>query len=280
MDIFTFRIISIGAILAISLVGGLAPLTLKLSSGTDRFFALGNALAAGAFLSAGLIHMMPDGMGALESAGLEPEAAHFQIALLAIAGFALGLLLERVALRQVPQITPALRANQPAAASHQHGGAVQSASTGSSVVMAYTLLLLLSAHSVVAGMALGAETNVAEAFVILFAIVAHKGTEAFALGVNLIRGGLTTMQARVAVSLFSWVTPLGILAGAIMRGTIEASSAGQMEGIFDGLAAGTFLYIAASHIIPEEFESANDRWAKFGLLLLGLAIMTSVGLVV
>lgn len=68
--------------------------------------------------------------------------------------------------------------------------------------------------------------------------------------------------------------------GTVLRAALEGPGAGRVEGVFDGLAAGTFLYVATGHILPEEFEIPKDRWAKSGLFSLGVAIMTIVGLLV
>jgi zinc transporter 1/2/3 len=256
MDITTFRIIAAVAIYLIAVGGGLAPLFVKASRSTERFFSLGNCLAAGAFLAAGLLHMIPDGLDALEAAQI--ASAHFIVAALAIAGFTLALFCEKVAF----------------AGGEGPGGPAPGS------MMAYALLVVLSVHSLIAGAALGSETQTAQALIILFAIVAHKGTEAFALGVNLIRGGLSRTRTRAIVLVFSTVTPLGILIGALMQATLTGDTAAHVEGVFDGLAAGTFIYIAAGHIVPEEFEDGHDRGWKFALLVLGLGIMAGVGLVV
>lgn len=63
----------------------------------------------------------------------------------------------------------------------------------------YALLIVLSIHSIIAGMALGTETAIVGAVVILVAILAHKGTEAFALGVSLLRGGLSLRRTRITM---------------------------------------------------------------------------------
>lgn len=97
MDIMVFKLVAILAIFAVALIGGLAPLLVKESPGTARFFSLGNCLAGGVFLATGLIHMLPDGLAALEEGGVAPERSHFAIALLAVIGFAGALFAERVA---------------------------------------------------------------------------------------------------------------------------------------------------------------------------------------
>jgi zinc transporter 1/2/3 len=261
VDVAVFKGIAIAAIFVVALVGGLAPLLVKPSASTDRFFSLGNCLAAGVFLTTSIIHMLPDGLAALEDAGLERDTAHFNVGLLLVVGFAVAMFAERVA-----------------AAAGVHG-AEGAGLTAQRTAVAYSLLLVLSLHSIIAGMTFGTEREIAQAAILLLAIVAHKGTEAFALGVSLLRGGISTGRTRLTILLYSCITPLGIVLGTLLQAALTGPGAGRVEGLFDGLAAGTFIYIAAGHSIPEEFEDATDRWAKFGAFAVGVAIMTMVGLV-
>ncbi|MGI9524598.1 MAG: ZIP family metal transporter, partial [Hyphomicrobiaceae bacterium] len=106
----------------------------------------------------------------------------------------------------------------------------------------------------------------------------HKGVAAFALGVNLHRSGVTPSKSTGIVALFSSMTPLGIIAGAIV-GTFLSERGGQwFEGVFDSLAAGTFLYIAVVDIVENEFAKPEDTKLKFAMVFLGLAVMALVAL--
>ncbi|MGE5186640.1 MAG: hypothetical protein ACM31C_31515 [Acidobacteriota bacterium] len=57
-----------------------------------------------------------------------------------------------------------------------------------------------------------------------------------------------------------------------------AGSRSWFEGIFDSLAAGTFLYIAMLDIIRTEFEVRGDRWQKWSLASAGFATMAVLAL--
>ena len=48
------------------------------------------------------------------------------------------------------------------------------------------------------------------------------------------------------------------------------------EIIFNSIAAGTFLYIATSEIIVEEFSIPGNRYWKLFAFLVGAAIITSL----
>jgi solute carrier family 39 (zinc transporter), member 1/2/3 len=264
MELAIFKALAIAAVFAVALVGGLAPLRVKPSPRTARFFSRANCLAAGVFLTTGILHMLPDGLAALEDTGLDRDSAHFNVGFLLVLGFAATLFAEHVA--------------APTGAHRTGSGGPTTQPTA--VADSLLLLLVLSLHSLFEGLALGAQTEIVGAAILLLAIVAHKGTEAFALGVSLLHGGIAPGRTQMTIIRYACITPLGIVLGTLLRVALAGREGGRAEGWFDGLAAGTFLYVAASHSIPEEFEEPADRWAKFAFFAVGVAIMTAVGLVV
>lgn len=67
------------------------------------------------------------------------------------------------------------------------------------------------------------------------------------------------------ITVFALFTPLGIGLGLILA----QSSSKLVEGIFLALSTGTFLYVAASEVIVEEFAITKYRFSKYFLFLLG-----------
>jgi zinc transporter 1/2/3 len=251
MDLMTFRIVAIVAILATGLLGGLMPLWLGYTPATRRFFSLGNAFSAGIFLSAGLIHMLPDAETSLRGVlGEFPTAS-----LLAVLGFFIVLFVERVA-------------------------ASEGAETGEAKpgVYAYVLALVLSVHSLIAGIALGTEQTTTGVLVIFLAVIFHKGSAAFALGVSLFRAGVARARIPRTIGIFSSMTPLGIVVGALLSAGLGGHASLLAEGIFEALAAGTFIYVAILDVISEEFSIPGDRLSKFILAALGSAGMAIIGI--
>ena len=252
MDLFTVRIIAIVVILALGLFGGLLPMWIGYTPKTQRFFSLGNALAAGIFLSAGLIHMLPDA-----EENLRGVLGEFPLAsLIAVLGFFLVLFVERV-----------VGAGQSEGGDDKPGA-----------VYAYILAFVLSIHALVAGIAVGTEKTVTGLVVLLIAIVAHKGSEAFALGISLFRGNIPRSRIPRTIGFFSLMTPLGIVLGSWLSTTLTGHTAVLVAGVFDGLAAGTFIYVAILDVISEEFSLPGDRIAKFLLAAAGSGGMAILGL--
>jgi zinc transporter 1/2/3 len=251
LDLTTFRIIAVVVIFLTGLAGGLLPLWVGYTPRTQRFFSLGNALSAGIFLSAGLIHMLPDAEEGLRGAlGEFPTAS-----LIAVIGFFIVLFVERVASR----------------------GDAEVAEANKGAVYAYILALVLSVHSLIAGAALGTEQTTTGMLVIFIAILAHKGSAAFALGVSMFRGGVPRARIPRTIAVFASMTPIGIILGAILSASLTGHAALLTEGIFDALAAGTFIYVAILDVIGEEFSLPGDRLAKFLLAASGAAVMALIG---
>lgn len=261
MDLLAFKSIAFGLVAVTGLVAGLVPLRMADGDGHQRFFGLSNAFAGGIFLGASLIHMLPDGMDALgEGAEAYPLAAA-----LAAAGFLLILGLERVLLSGQEESEVVVR-------SATKGAAVGSRSTHETI-FPYVLLMVLSVHSLIAGAALGLETTAAASIGILVAILAHKGSAAFALGISMGKGAVERGRATRLIVLFAFTTPIGILIGGLVSQGLSTSAALIAQGVIDGVAAGTFLYVAVLDIIQEEFAEPVDRGAKFAFVILGLAFM-------
>ena len=100
-----------------------------------------------------------------------------------------------------------------------------------------------------AGAALGIETTIATFIIIFIAIIAHKGSAAFALGVSMQKSTLNKKAMVKLLLLFSIMTPIGILFGSVLTECLKAAQGRLAEAIFNAIAAGTFIYIAAFHSI-------------------------------
>ena len=131
-------------------------------------------------------------------------------------------------------------------------------------------MLALSVHSVFEGLAVGISTDESEVLLMALAILVHKGAAGSALGIALVKTFPNDFKlCRILVSVFACATPLGVGIGMALVGTDEI-----YEIIFNSLAAGTFVYIAASEIIVEEFSMPGYRWLKLFSFLFGALIIT------
>lgn len=260
MDIELFKITAILTIFTMGIAGSLLATRLSAGPRSELLFSLGNAFAGGVFLGAGLIHMLPDAQAGF--AALDPDSDYPWFAVLCIAGFLAVLWLERVLFRQ----------------GHQDGSQFSAGSASRGVLFPYLLMLTLSIHSVITGIALGTEARITQAFVILLAVLAHKGTAAFALRTSLHRAGVPSSRATGLMVLFAATTPIGILLGWSFMSLVSGQSARIFEAVFDALAAGTFLYIAVWDILQEEFAHRKSNGLKFVFVLAGFGVMAIVAI--
>lgn len=255
MNIAVFKLTAFFAIFATGMCGGLLSKWLSGFGRRDLLFSLGNAFAGGVFLGAGLIHMLPDAQAGFRAL---TGSDYPWFAIVCCCGFLLILFLEKVLLH------------------HRHGHEDASALATDLSVYPYVLLVVLSIHSVITGIALGTEGRIAQAVVILIAVLAHKGTAAFALAVSLIQGHVSWRRLVGMVTLFSLMTPIGILLGLGCMEILSGAAEQMFEAGFDGLAAGTFLYVALLDILEKEFADRLHRPLKFALVFSGLAFMAVV----
>ena len=142
----------------------------------------------------------------------------------------------------------------------------------------YLLALVLAIHSFFAGVALGVEGHLATSLALVIAILAHKGFAALALSTSLIEGHIDRRLHYRMIAIFAWATPLGMLGGMFLRARLTGANADIFEGLFDALAGGTFLYVAAMEIISDVFTANDRRLLRFACLTGGFGVMALVAI--
>lgn len=70
---------------------------------------------------------------------------------------------------------------------------------------------------------------------------------------------------------FAIASPLGIIIGMFLRDTSP-----MVNVVFSSIAAGTFVYIACSEVIVEEFSLPGNRFLKYFVFVIGALIITSL----
>lgn len=228
------------AILIVGVAGGAIPLLAARHHASHRVLSLGNALAGGIFLGAGFLHLLPEASEALG------EVVEYPLApLLAAVGVCMLLLIDRVVLETIHPV------------GREHGEEARKP------IYPMVLLVILSIHSVIAGIALGLEAEVATSLLVMIAILFHKGSAAFALAVSVFASGAGTRRVRRTLAIFVTMTPLGIAIGTGASSLFDGQMATLIEGSFNALAAGTFVYVAILDVISAEMSRIDDRVAHF-----------------
>jgi len=250
----------------VGMIGATLPFVLRGRDASDRTIALSDTFAGGVLGAAGLVHLLPGGISGFHAAF--PSLSYPLAPLLAGAGFLLILGIESSAsARGHDHHAPA--ADRSPSLQHETGFHPDLPKARHPAI----LLAVLSIHSVILGLALGAQTGVTGAVIVFLAIIAHKAAAGFALGVGYQRAGVVRSAAMPQLSFFSLMTPLGIVAGAGVGLALSSRPDIIFEAVFDSIGAGTFMYIAALDIIKTEFDDPHFHTAKWTTTTIGFGIM-------
>lgn len=268
MQMVALKVIFAVAVFITGVFGVLFPWVLRSGRAGDRFMIWGDTFAGGVLGGAGLVHLLSNGAGGFRE--LAPGLVYPLAFVLAGVGFLLILLIEGViAADPDPEQSPLHCGSR--GASHEIGPGGKTAEWHPE---SFVLLLVLSVHSIILGLALGAQKSMTGALAIFIAIMAHKAMAGFALGVNYRRAGASLKRTLPATAFFSSMTPVGILMGTGIYALVSPAGRLLFEAIFNSVGAGTFLYIATLDIIRTEFELPGDNWQKWLLAAGGFSIMS------
>ena len=244
MSLFLYKIFSALIIFLISILIAFIPIYRKKSLRHKEGVELGEALASGIFLGAAFLHMLPD---AVRTFTATYPAINYPVPeIICVAGFLLMLLLERFSL---------------------------AVSSESKNAIPYVLAIVLIVHAFIEGLALGIGSTISEALLLCLAIVAHKGSESFALCTTLLRHSVPIKRLIAIVIFFALMSPLGILLGT----TTLLSAHYGLAAIFNAFAAGTFLYISTLHHVHfHQHDGERQGLIEFGFLLAGVGMMAVI----
>lgn len=246
MTLALYKTIAAVLIFLVSIVTAIHPLKQKNSIKHSESIHLGEALASGIFLGAAFFHMLPDAINIFNH--LYPDI-HFPIPeMVCVIGFLLMLFLERL--------------------SFIHS-AFQSKDS-----IPYILALILIIHAIIEGAALGMGATLSETLLLLVAILAHKGSESFALCVTMLRHQLPFKRVLLIILFFSLMTPLGISLGATLNLYAIHQNGELIAALFSAFAAGTFFYVSTlHHTHSHQHKEDAQGILEFASLVLGVAVM-------
>ncbi len=252
---FFYKFLAALIIFGIALVFGLLPLFIHRAFKSSHFLIYSESLARGIFLGAGLIHLLPDAERNFQT--LYPHAAFPLVS--AVCALAI------IILYFIEQGLATL---------------VNRESLLQNTWMSYLLLILLSIHSILAGIALGVDFDVASFIILFFAIITHKGAAAFALSISMYNNKINNATIFRLILLFSCMTPFGILFGSYINHLLQNNAAMLTQAIFNALAAGTFIYIALFDRVDIQVCEAHPRHAliKSIYFVVGTILMAVVAI--
>ena len=226
-------------LVGVAIVGALLPL---LRTWSDRSLHVLLSIAAGIFLGALFLELLPE----LAASTPHHHGASSRLPWAAVlAGLLLLFVLEHIWLRERVK--------------------------GDHLVVWIGTFAGLSTHAFVVGLGFSTPASRPEAMQpMVVALAVHKVAESFSLAtvMRLANRPLTTTW--IWLGAFALATPVGIFVGTQIQGMGEGHS--LWAPILEGLAAGSFLYVAAYNLLPEVFHGHEQRSARVVGLLGGLAV--------
>uniref|UniRef100_A0A7S4F992 Zinc/iron permease n=1 Tax=Chrysotila carterae TaxID=13221 RepID=A0A7S4F992_CHRCT len=147
---------------------------------------------------------------------------------------------------------------------------------GTKSVLPLLLALLFSAHSLIAGLALGIKAKLdSSAVAILVAILGHKLVEAVSLASSFVKEDVVVKTALPVLLVYTLMTPAGIVLGAFLSNIFTGKHVILVESAVGGFAAGSFIFLA-SHEMGHASSSALSTVTQALLALCGVLLMGSL----
>ncbi|MDR3443241.1 MAG: ZIP family metal transporter [Legionella sp.] len=239
------------SIFVVILLAGWYPFKKRIKDDQHIDFPIGETLATGVFLGAGLLHMLPEANSLFKSMGYSYPFAF----IIAGAVFLIFLWFEHLG----KELYHHHNAEHPAFALLAWG--------------------MLSVHSMMLGAALGLAHYNSVIIMLFLAIITHKWAESFAIAVQLNKSSMSMNKSLIFFILFSFMTPLGIYFGWYFGHGVETNSI--FDPILMSASAGTFLYLGTLHglercVMVERCCNLSD----FSFVIIGFALMAAVAIYV
>ena len=131
---------------------------------------------------------------------------------------------------------------------------------------AVILLGALAVHSILEMMALGLSDSFGDCALLSLSIALHQPAESIALLVAFLKSGMPKPQIVQFLSVFSCMGPIGVALGM----AVNEFAPPIFDSIMLAIVAGTFVYVGATEVIPEEWEDPTNKWKKFAALMSGI----------
>ncbi|GMH78471.1 hypothetical protein TL16_g07813, partial [Triparma laevis f. inornata] len=266
---------------SINVICWLLPLRAKNFSENKLLLSLANAFSGGVFLSLAFGHLIPECIhGFSELPGERNETLPYMMILF---GYLVIFFMEKVAFdhhgllhdmeaeqknvmppssldeHSTPENTP------PTPNSPTHADATGHSSRSGSR-SAVILLGALAIHSILEMAALGLADSFADSALLSLSIALHQPAESIALLVAFLKSGMPKPEIVKFLSAFSVMGPVGVCLGMAVKQVAPPI----VDALMLATVAGTFIYVGATEVIPEEWEDQEHKWTKFAALLFGI----------
>lgn len=273
-----WKIIFQAMLTTLNVVCWLVPLKSKKITENKLGLSLANAFSGGVFLSLAFGHLIPECVHGFNSASKEyNEALPYMIVL---GGYLLIFFVEKVAF-DAHEILNEMEGgggmdDLKVKAENGSNSAVASKDDSSSGFTggrsAVILLGALAVHSILEMTALGLADTFGDSALLSLSIALHQPAESIALLVAFLKSGMPKPDIVRFLSIFSCMGPIGVAIGMAVNNFASPVVDASMLAV----VAGTFVYVGATEVIPEEWEDPEHKWKKFLALISGIVTIFAI----
>ena len=254
----------------------LLPLRSEKITSNKLALSLANAFSGGVFLSLAFGHLIPECVEGFHHSvtGELNEAMPYMIVL---GGYLLIFFVEKVAFDAheiMHEMESGSRDHSHNAnvADGQNNGALQRQSSSGTGRGAVILLGALAVHSILEMTALGLADTFGDSALLTLSIALHQPAESIALLVAFLKSGMPKPDIIRYLSVFSCMGPIGVAIGM----AVNNFASPLVDAIMLAVVAGTFVYVGATEVIPEEWEDSEHKWKKFFALISGIVSIFAI----
>lgn len=149
---------------------------------------------------------------------------------------------------------------------------------GLSLMRAVVVVVALSVHSIMEGMALGLVHQQNDVWMLFAALSAHKLIIAFCVSMELIEVGVSMAAFFASMIIFSLASPVGGIIGTLVVSlTTETTATGVLLPTFlQGLSAGTILYVTFCEVLERERARPGSGIVRMLSFLGGFVLMAAL----
>lgn len=257
-----WKIIFQAILTTINVACWLIPLRSKKISENKLALSLANAFSGGVFLSLAFGHLIPE---CVEGFSSYQDTVPY---MLVLGGYLLIFFVEKVAF-DAHDILHEMEHGEEQQGKTENGGGEVVQNTGRSAVI---LLGALAVHSILEMMALGLADTFGDCALLTLSIALHQPAESIALLVAFLKSGMPKPQIIQFLSVFSAMGPIGVALGI----AVNEFAAPIVDAAMLAIVAGTFVYVGATEVIPEEWEDSEHKWKKFAALMSGIVSIFAI----
>lgn len=263
-----WKVIFQAMLTTINVVCWLVPLRSKQITDNKLALSLANAFSGGVFLSLAFGHLIPECIHGFQHAGGEVnEALPYMIVL---AGYLLIFFVEKVAF-DAHEIMHNMEAGGHAHTHGENGKTLERQESGGGRG-AVILLGALAVHSILEMTALGLANTFGDSALLSLSIALHQPAESIALLVAFLKSGMPKPDIVKYLSIFSCMGPVGVAIGM----AVNSFATPVVDATMLAIVAGTFVYVGATEVIPEEWEDPEHKWKKFFSLIGGIVSIFAI----